>query len=79
MNTKLRYYPIGSIVIYENIQLAIVAQKGNRPSCAGCFFNYETYRRYISGKRISCCTHGMACTSHMRRDKKHVIFQLIDK
>ena len=79
MNTKLRYYRVGSIVIYENIQLAIVAQKGNRPSCAGCFFNNTQYRKYSKGKTIACITHGMACTSHMRRDKKHVIFQLIDK
>lgn len=77
MSKSLKYYPIGTVVIYDNRLLRLTEQEGNEPSCAGCYFNNTQYRKYNNGKTIACITHGMACTKHVRRDKKHVYFKLI--
>lgn len=66
------YYPIGTKLRYDKTTLIVVAQKDNMPSCTGCFFSdFVQEKRH---KKIACYTHGMACTAHTRKDKKHVIF-----
>lgn len=74
----MKFYPIGTIFSYENIQLKVVAQRDNLPSCKGCCFTEDTYRKWHGGK-ISCYVHGLSCTKYMRKDKKHVIFVLDSK
>ena len=69
----MKDYPIGSVFNYENVQLKVVAQKENAASCVGCCFTENRYTKWHGG-RISCYVHGLCCTKHIRKDKKHVIF-----
>lgn len=72
MNNQ-KFYPVGTIVNYRDTKLQIVEQEGNKPSCAGCYFiDSEQDKR---GESISCYLHGIACTSHQRKDSKHIILK----
>jgi hypothetical protein len=68
---KLKYYQIGSVIQYGHTSLKVIPQDYNIPSCNGCFFsNHNQEKRHT---KTSCYVHGIACTAHMRRDKKHII------
>ena len=70
--SKLKDYPIGSVVLYKNVSLVVEGQKGNRPLCTDCYFSRaEQEKRH---DRMACYKHGMACTAHTRKDKKHGFF-----
>ena len=70
--SRLKDYPIGCIIVYEGTTLTVTAQKGNIPSCGGCYFsNVAQAKRH---KKIACYLHGLACTAFKRKDKQHVIF-----
>ena len=67
------YYPINAKIHYDdNVTLIVVAQEDNKPSCTGCFFSDSVQEK--RHKKIACYIHGMSCTAHTRKDKKHVIF-----
>ena len=71
----LKFFPIGSVVKYENVQLIVVPQTRNLPSCSGCYFTETNYGKCHGGV-ISCHVHGLSCTKSMRKDKRHVIFKI---
>lgn len=69
--------PIGAITDYNEFKLLVVPQDFNRPSCTGCFFTLA--RLSSTGLSLTgCYKHGMVCTQHTRKDKKHVIFKLLE-
>jgi hypothetical protein len=72
-NVLIKVYPVGSKIRFLGKVLTVVAQKDNKPSCAGCYF--EKHNQNKRGSSISCFTHAMACTAFLRRDKQHVIFK----
>ena len=71
-NITRYYYPIGAKLHYNGIVLTVEAQEDNRPSCLGCYFSDSVQEK--RHEKIACYIHGMACTAHTRKDKKHVIF-----
>ena len=72
----LKFYPIGSIVEYCHVKLQVVPQQQNLPSCAGCYF--ADSRQDKRREAISCYTHGIACTAHVRKDKRHIIIKEVE-
>lgn len=74
----MKDFPIGTIVNYRN-EAKLTVVKIDKPLCNGCYFsNGNRYLRPMKGE-ISCYKHGMLCTSHLRKDKNHVIFKLKEK
>ena len=59
------YYKVGDRFKEGSATLVVVAQKYNKPSCAGCF--YRT--------RENCAAHGHVCTPTFRKDGLHVVFK----
>lgn len=72
-NFKLKIYPIGSKIRLFDVTLKVIAQKDNKPSCAGCYF--EKHNPNKRGSSISCFTHAIACTAHIRKDRHHIILK----
>ena len=73
-----KFYPVGTKVNFDGFLLEVKEQTLNRPSCKGCFFTRDNLER--NGlKEISCYLHSMDCTKHQRKDKKHVVFKLMEK
>lgn len=76
MCSDMKYLPIGTKISYDDVELVVVAQDGNKPLCTGCYFSNYVRTRYRKAE-FSCYVHGMACTKHLRKDRKHVIFKPI--
>ena len=70
----MKYLPVGTRTRYDDVELVVVAQEGNKALCTGCYFTDNVRRKYGRAK-FSCYVHGMACTKHLRKDRKHVIFK----
>lgn len=47
--SKLKDYPIGSVVLYKNVSLVVEGQKGNRPLCTTATFHEPSKRRDTTG------------------------------
>jgi len=75
-NIRLRIYPVGSKIRFLDMVLTVVAQKDNKPSCSGCYF--EKHNQNKRGCSMSCSTHAMACTAYVRKDNLHVIFKELE-
>ena len=70
-----KYNPIGSTFKEGDVTLLVVESKDNGSTCRGCFYNTRSgTKRAYSG---SCFTHGHACTTHLRKDRKQVIFKKV--
>lgn len=69
----MKYIKVGEKVNYDGVTLLCCGSEGNKPKCNGCFFS-DTFRDLAGLIRMSCCTHGFACTAAGRQDKHHVIF-----
>lgn len=69
----MKYVKVGEKVDYNGTTLMAVKSKYNSPTCSGCFFS-DAFRDLAGLTRMSCCIHGLACTSGNRKDKHHVIF-----
>lgn len=74
--STLKDYPIGSIVKYGHDTLVVEPSPNNEPVCTRCYFSEVVRKRLGLTAKFSCYIHKMACTSHMRKDMKHVIFIL---
>lgn len=69
----VKYVPIGFVTNYDGIKLKVVETPYNKAECTGCYFSdWERHKRGLA--KFSCYAHKMLCTSHLRKDKKHVIF-----
>ena len=69
----MKYVKVGDMVDYNGTTLLVAKSKYNKPTCCGCFFS-DVYRDSAGLARLSCCTHGLACTAGNRKDKHHVVF-----
>ena len=73
---KLTDNPIGT-TFKEGNYLLSVKEKG-KPSCKGCFYD----KRRKNDTRLyggACYLHGHACTPINRADRKHVVFEIVNK
>ena len=71
---KSIYIPVGGTFNYDGVDLVVVANKYNKAECTGCHFS-DWERRKRGKSRFNCHLHGYACTAHMRKDGKQVIFK----
>lgn len=71
--------PIGTEIKYDGFRLKVKATEGNAPTCYHCFFSNYIQGNVLGRHEFSCYLHGMACTSHIRKDRRHVIFEMLNK
>lgn len=71
---KKTYVPQGEATTYMGFVLVARQQKGNMPTCEGCFFTDAGLKKH-GMKRMSCHKHNLACTPYTRKDNSHVIFK----
>lgn len=71
-----KYNPIGSTFKEGDVTLLVVESKDGGSTCKGCFYSsyIDRTKRAYNG---SCFTHGHACTTHLRKDRKQVIFKKV--
>ena len=68
--------PIRKTITYNGYLLKAKAQSDNTPNCKGCFFTNKSMIKH--GFYTSCAFHGLACTPHNRRDRRHVVFEKVE-
>ena len=68
-----KYYSVGRIILYKGDKLLVSPTPNNTPICAKCYFS-KHYCATHNIKESACYKHGMLCTAHMRKDKRHVVF-----
>ena len=69
----MKYYPVGTVFSYDGVRLKVKAIAYNNAVCTGCYFS-DWERRKMGLSKFSCCIHSIACTAHLRKDKRHVVF-----
>lgn len=71
----MKFNPIGSTFLEGNVTLKVVESKDKGRTCKGCWYighkDGDPNKKNYPG---SCYTHGHACTSNMRKDRKQVVF-----
>lgn len=69
--SNLKYFPVGSMIMYHETILKVVAQEENEALCDGCYILRAFQRRHR--EYISCYVHGISCTASRRKNRKHII------
>lgn len=74
----MKYYATGERIDYDGVTLLVTPTQYNNAVCTGCWFS-DWERRKRGEAKMSCCTHGIACTKNKRKDKRHVVFIKVNK
>lgn len=75
----MKFNPIGTTFKEGDVVLKVVESKDNGKTCTGCWYNSRTGPKN-NQKHVythSCYVHGHICTPALRKDKKQVVFTIV--